>query len=71
MWKSPMKILPVILRCLGSALGPIEIRQSLNKEELDWQLRLKGGEKVKDGCVKTILKGHSMGEKVAKGDSSL
>lgn len=60
MWKSKIKIkiLLVIFRCFGSALRPVEIRQSFNKAHLDWHSHLKGGEKVKDGLVKMIWKGH-------------
>lgn len=63
MWKSKIKILLVILRCFGSALKPVEIRQSLNKGHS----HLKRGEKVKDGLVKMIWKVHcgkKSGEKV-------
>ncbi len=60
MWKRKIKIeiLLVIFRCFGSALRPVKIRQSFNKAHLDWHSRLKGGEKVKDGLVKMISKGH-------------
>ncbi len=41
-----------------TAPGSVKIRQSFNKAHLDWHSRLKGGEKVKDGLVKMISKGH-------------
>ncbi len=58
MWKRKIKILLVIFRCFGSALRPVKIHQSFNKAHLNWHSRLKGGEKVKDGLVKMISKGH-------------